>query len=158
LRKPTIAKGRCRKKFRIPNLELGFLGGLSHYSIESQLRERGGMVYTSILPHYSDSEGSDQLETLTLYGVENAACGSVESGLFGCGGGHILVRHTGIGAGRWRNCHRACKHTESSNQYARGSPKVTEPNDTKHDQSCARTISRGVTWWRRRSRNGRSSF
>ena len=96
------------------------------------------MVYTSILPHYSDSEGSDQLETLTLYGVENAACGSFESGLFGCGGGHILVRHTGIGAGRWRSCHRACKHTEASNQYARGSPKVTEPNDTKHDQSCAR--------------------
>jgi len=106
----------------------------------------GGSVYTSILAHYSDSEGSDQLETLTLYGVESAAYGSGESGLFGCGGGHFLVGHSGIGAGCWRSCHRACKHTESSNQCARGSPKGTEPNDPKHDQSCARTISIGVTW------------
>ena len=59
----------------------------------------GGSVYTSILAHYSDSEGSDQLETLTLYGVESAAYGSAESGLFGCGVGHILVGQTGIGAG-----------------------------------------------------------
>ena len=67
---------------RIPNLELGSLGELSHHSVESQLREQGGSAYASIPPHYSDPKGSDQLETLTLYGVESAAFGSVESGLF----------------------------------------------------------------------------